>query len=319
MRSQPQMTKFIAGVHPSATDPRPLISLVTPSFNQGAYIEETIRSVLDQGYPNLEYLVLDGGSSDNSVEVIGRYADRLAYWVSERDGGQYDAISRGLQRSSGEIMGWLNSDDKQMPWTLSVVADIFSAFPQVEWITAAYPVNWNARGQAVRCAMRPGYSREAFFRGGYLPGRPWFARGYIQQESTFWRRSLWERAGGSIEARLRYAGDFELWARFFRHAELYTVEALLGGIRRHGVQKTVQHLDKYLAEAEEVLRGYGPRLPGSVESRLRYLAERSLNPQLYARLPAALRAALLRGGLLFEVPLCRWEGDHWAMRKNYVV
>lgn len=297
----------------------PTISIVTPSYNQGAYIEETIRSVLDQGYPGLEYLVLDGGSTDASPQVIRRYADRLAYWVSEPDGGQYDAISRGLQRATGEIMGWLNSDDRHMPWTLAVVAEIFAAFPQVEWITSAYPVNWNARGQAVRCAVRAGYSRELFFRGGYLPGRPWFARGYIQQESTFWRRSLWERAGGYIEAGLRYAGDYELWARFFEHAELYTVTALLGGIRKHGDQKTAQHLGRYIGEAEDVLRRYRPRLPGRAESRARYLAERTLNPGLYRRLPGALRRLALRAGWLYPVPVCRWGDGAWQLATDYVV
>lgn len=304
---------------PRAASPSPRISIVTPSYNQGPYLEETIRSVLDQGYPNLEYMIFDGGSTDDSPAIISRYADRLAFWTSERDGGQYEAIDRGLRRASGEIMGWLNSDDKQMPWTLSVVADVFSTFPEVEWVTAAYPVNWNAKGQAVRCAVRAGYSRKAFFRGGYLPGRRWFARGYIQQESTFWRRSLWERAGGYIEAGLRFAGDFELWARFYQHAELYTVEALLGGIRRHGVQKTAQHLDKYLTEAEDVLSRYGHRLPGRAESRLRYLVDRALHPQLYARLPAAARAVLLRAGLLYETPVCRWQGDRWQLGRNYIV
>lgn len=297
----------------------PRISIVTPSFNQGAYLEATLRSVLDQGYPNLEYLVLDGGSTDESVAIIERYADRLDYWVSERDGGQYDALNRGLQRSSGAIMGWLNSDDKLMPWALSVVAEVFRAFPEVEWITGGFPVQWNAAGQAVRCGVKLGYSRELFLRGGYLPGRPWFARGYLQQESTFWRRSLWERAGGSIDATLRYAGDFELWARFFTHAEPVVVGALLGGIRKHGVQKTAQYLDRYHDEAEAVLRRYPVRTPGRVESRLRYLATRVLNERLPGRLPAGARRLLVRLGLIFPVRACRWDGQGWRMTTEYVI
>src|SRR6267154_2378048 len=97
----------------------PRISIVTPSFNQGSYLEETIRSVLDQNYPNLEYVVVDGGSTDRSVEILQRYADRLAWWSSEPDGGQYAAINKGFKHTSGEIMAWINSDDKYLPWTFS--------------------------------------------------------------------------------------------------------------------------------------------------------------------------------------------------------
>lgn len=297
----------------------PRISLVTPSFNQGAYLEETLRSVLDQGYPNLEYLVLDGGSTDQSLAVIERYADRLDYWVSEPDGGQYDALNRGLGRTTGAIMGWLNSDDKLMPWALAVVADVFRSFPEIDWITGGHPVQWNAKGQAIRVGTVAGYSRELFLRGGYLPGRPWFARGYLQQESTFWRRSLWERAGGRIDAGLRYAGDFELWARFFEHSEPVVVGALLGGIRKHGVQKTAQYLDRYHDEAEAVLRRYPLRLPGRLASRLRYLASRGLNEGLPGRLPAPLRRLLVRAGVLFPVRACRWDGHSWRLISEYVI
>src|SRR5215469_5586779 len=95
----------------------PKISIVTPSFNQAEFLEETIRSVLDQNYPNLEYVVVDGGSTDGSVDIIKKYAHRLAWWVSEPDDGQYAAINKGFKHSSGEIMAWINSDDKYLPWT----------------------------------------------------------------------------------------------------------------------------------------------------------------------------------------------------------
>ena len=112
--------------------PAPRISVVTPSFNQGAFLEETLRSVLDQGYPNLEYFVIDGGSTDASVDIIRNYASRLTYWVSESDQGQYDAINKGFARSMGEIMAWLNSDDKYLPWTFSIAGEISATRPEVE-------------------------------------------------------------------------------------------------------------------------------------------------------------------------------------------
>src|SRR5215470_7311361 len=110
---------------------RPRISIVTPSFNQARFLEATIRSVLDQRYDNLEYIVVDGGSTDGSVEIIKRYADRLAFWCSEADGGHGNALNKGLRRATGEIMAWLNSDDIYWPWTLAAVAEIFEAHPDV--------------------------------------------------------------------------------------------------------------------------------------------------------------------------------------------
>src|SRR5258706_10000369 len=109
-------------------------------------------------------------------------------------------------------MARLNGDDKYLPWTFSVVAEVFAQFPEIEWVTTRWPLRWDKRGRAVRCAARAGYSRDGFFRGEYLPGD---GRPVIQQESTFWRRSLWELAGARIDTSFPLGGDFELWARFF--------------------------------------------------------------------------------------------------------
>ena len=160
----------------------PKISIVTPSFNQSRYLEDTIVSVLDQNYPNLEYVIIDGGSNDGSTEIIRRYENHLHYWVSEKDKGHGNAINKGFSHTSGEIMGWINSDDKYTPWSLEVIAEIFTLFPHVDWIVG-YNSWWNEKG-AMTSASRVHKNAVDFLLGNYK---------WVQQESVFWRRSLWER------------------------------------------------------------------------------------------------------------------------------
>lgn len=300
-------------------DVKPTISIVTPSFNQAQFLESAMHSVLSQDFGNVEYVVIDGGSSDGSREIIEKYQDRLAYWVSEPDGGQYDAINKGFAKTSGEIMAWLNSDDQYMPWAFSVVGDIFSTFPNVEWITTVYPVSWNERGHVVAVDFSGGFSRESFVKGANYPGKGSYGRRWIQQESTFWRRSLWDRAGGRLETSLSMAADFELWARFYRHTELYGVGAPIGGFRAHGNQRSVHHRAQYMAEAEQTLRSCGRWPSGKVESLFRGLCWKVFRQYSLAQLPSIVRSTMFRTRFFYPTNVVVWAGKEWEIITGFSV
>jgi glycosyltransferase involved in cell wall biosynthesis len=198
------------------------ISIVTPSFNQARFVEETINSVLGQNYENLEYVVIDGGSTDGSDALIEKYRRYLHYYVSEPDLGHGNALNKGFSQTTGHIMAWLNSDDKYLPWTFRTVSEIFEEHPDINWIVGTHGF-WNDRGALT--------NTNEFFRNivDYLSGQ----QRYIQQESVFWRRSLWEKAGGYIDESYRLMVDGELWCRFFALDRLWHVRCVLSGYRMH--------------------------------------------------------------------------------------
>jgi glycosyltransferase involved in cell wall biosynthesis len=230
----------------------PVISIVTPSFNQRAFLEAAMCSVLGDGSEPVEYVVVDGGSTDGSVEVIRDRADRLAWWCSEPDGGQYEAINKGFRHTTGEVMGWLNSSDLYLPWTIATVRRVFAEFPEVDWICAMTKCCVEEDGTFRDMRESPGFSRNAFLSGIHGSGTNF---DFIQQETCFWRRSLWEKAGGAIKGDYRHAGDFHLWSEFFDHACLTGLALPLAAFRYHGEQRSAQ--ETYLREVAEILRKAG--------------------------------------------------------------
>lgn len=219
----------------------PRISIVTPVFNRVEFLEDTIVSVISQGYPDLEYIIIDGGSTDGSLEIIKKYEKAISVVISEPDKGMYAAIQKGFDRSTGEIMAWLNSDDKYKPGSLFMTASIFND-TGVEWISGMSSL-FNKDGYCVKTNNLTKWSKSLFWFNDFS---------WIQQESIFWKRSLWERSGGYVSTDLKYAGDFELWCRFFDHAELYSIYTSLAGFRLHGSQITAEFKSEYETEATNI-------------------------------------------------------------------
>lgn len=290
----------------------PTITVVTPCLDRVDTIEHTICSVLDQGHPGLEYVVVDGGSTDGTVDIIRRYERFLAGWTSEPDAGQYAAVAKGFARTRGEVMAWLSADDVYLPGALAVVSDVFSAFPEVAWLTSAFPTLLNEQGQVVDCRFQGGVSAAAILAGDHIPGPG--ARS-IQQESTFWRRSLWEAQGG-FDSRWGLAGDFALWVRFLRAAPLHAVASPLGAFRLRAGQRS-ERLDDYARECAALLEEESSRsarlaAPGLTRRALRRLVEyRTLSG-----LPRPLTQAAASMGLLRQAPGISWSVERrcWEQR-----
>lgn len=287
---------------------RPTISVVTPSFNQAEFLEQTMRSVLGQGYPALEYVVIDGGSSDGSAAIVERHASSLRHWVSERDTGLGNALNKGFAHTSGDVMAWLNSDDMYTPWALGVVAEIFARFPHVHWLMGL-PAWWNRAGVMTRVRMTHKNMYD------YLLGD--FA--WIQQESVFWRRSLWDAVGGRIDESYELMVDGELWTRFFLHAPLYTVDAVLGGYRAYGTNRAAVHREKVLVEMRRAITEMAARVDPRVLETARSLARlREAKRRHGQPVPDDMAFARTHGPAAVEAlqhaayPHIAWRNEQWV-------
>jgi glycosyltransferase involved in cell wall biosynthesis len=224
-------------------DTPPTIALVTPSFEQGRFLERTIRSVLQQNYPALEYVVQDGGSSDESMEVIRRYADRLFAWGSEPDEGQADAINRGFAQTSGEIMGWLNSDDLLLPGSLAYIADYFARHPDVD-VVYGDRILIDEDDREIGAWILPAHDDDILRLTDYVP-----------QETLFWRRRAWDAAGSVLDLTYEFAADWDLLLRLQEtSARMMHVPRFLGAFRVHQAQKSQAQRMVGDDEVERLLR-----------------------------------------------------------------
>ena len=276
------------------------VSIVTPNLNRAHFLRQTMDSVLAAECADLAYVVMDGGSNDGSLAVIEERRRHLHAVVSEPDGGVYEALNRGFAQTDGEVMGWINSGDIIFPDSLSIICEIFEQHPQIEWLTSHVLSFLDESGRLVEQHVHPGVARESYLRGEHLQGfSPGRTLSLIQQESTFWRRSLWEKAGARLDTSLRLAADFELWTRFFEYAELWSVSAPLGAFRRHADQLSGAGWNAYLAEAHKVLTSRGTK-PNS------QLAQ-TLSVGLRRNLPRALRPVAHALKLFSPAPQCNFD------------
>ncbi|MGC2193893.1 MAG: glycosyltransferase family 2 protein [Terriglobales bacterium] len=303
-QSTPNPINSPAGLIP-ARPAWPKICLVTPVWNSARYLEAAIRSVLSQGYPNLEYIIVDGGSTDGSLAIISKYESQLHSWISEPDRGMYDAINKGFARSAGELMGWISATDMLHAGSLFVVGGVFQTFPAVEWITGR-PTGFNDDGMGVEVLNLRRWSRMAFLAG---------ANRYIQQESTFWRRSLWERAGSRVDDSRRNGSDFELWLRFFRYAKLYSVDALIGGFRSHPDSLGLQNLAECHQIHDEMIEKEIASIPhaGTLKQFRAFSAKVMSIPSLEKRWRKLVLNSLIRLPGSERAPIIRYRNSSWVM------
>lgn len=226
----------------------PRVSVITPSYNQGEFIEKTILSVHTQGYPNLEHLVIDGGSTDATPSILARHRASFAYCVSEPDHGQGEAINKGLRRATGDLLCWLNSDDSFEPGTLAFVGAYFNHHPEVDMIAGSVR-RVDAQGHELKVDLGRYDGREQLL--SYWHGY------FMHQPSIFWRRRVYEALGG-VNERLNLTMDFDYWLRAAKRFQLVSVDQILASTILHDRQKTAGGYARYRRhQLKDALHHYG--------------------------------------------------------------
>lgn len=231
---------------------KPKITIVTPTYNSEKYLEKCILSIKNQKYDNYEHIIVDGGSTDGTLDIIKKYEGTYPMkWISEPDEGMYDAINKGFRMADGDIYAWLNSDDFYFPWTFYVVANVFQN-KGIKWLTGI-PSNTRQFGICDITYQLPNLPTvycTPLIRKGVYDGRTMY---FVQQESCFWSSELWKQTGG-IEVKYKMAGDYFLWKKFAQKARLYTIQCNLASFRVHGKQKSGD-IDAYYREVGRKEKG----------------------------------------------------------------
>ncbi len=273
----------------------PKFAVITPSFNQGSYIEETIRSVLLQNYPNLEFIIIDGESDDNSAEIIRDHQDHLAYWVSEPDNGQSDAINKGFKIATGEVLTWLNSDDYYLPGTLHKVANYFLEHPDVDCVYGDLHIV-DENGELLYISKASQYDYRTMLYGG--------AR--VPQPASFFRKRILDRVG-LLDPSLFYTMDIDLFIRFGQHNVNFAhIPHPLAAFRMHKINKT-QDVKSFKKEVRFLTTKHAGRF--FENKRLQNIVLGVM--QAYYRLRAFSRRGLTRGDFIpFRTRWARWKISH---------
>lgn len=260
----------------------PKISIVTPSYNQAEFIEETILSVLEQHYPNLEYIIIDGGSDDRSADIIKKYDKFISYWVSEKDQGQTDALIKGFNLATGVILAWLNSDDVYLPSTLHEVGEIFANSRDGNLhVIYGNALFIDRSGRPFR------YQREIHFNK-FL----WlYGYNYIPQSSTFWTREIYDGVGG-LDRRFDLAMDADLWIRFSEKTQIRHFNKYWSKMRFYPEQKNSKFRAGSDTEFSEIRKRTIGRDIGPLEFRIKRMAAKSARG--FLRLPTHVRNKLLK-------------------------
>jgi glycosyltransferase involved in cell wall biosynthesis len=232
---------------------RPRFAIVTPSFNTAQYIGDAVRSVLDQRYPNVDYLVMDGGSSDGTVEILRSFGDPVR-WVSQKDEGQADAIRRGFERTEGEILTWLNSDDYFCPGAFEAVAEYFTRHPEVDVVYG--DANYvDQRGELIsRCVHVEPFNRKRLFRYS----------DFIVQPAAFFRRRAYEAVGG-VDPKFHWALDYDLWLKMAGRFKFAYLPKVLASYRWLGNNKSAVGGAQRLDEIASMFRGMGMSPPAYIQ------------------------------------------------------
>lgn len=226
------------------------ISIITPSYNQAHFIEETIKSVFSQkGDFDLEMIIVDGGSTDGTVEILKKYSDKII-WISEKDNGQADAVNKGISMSSGEIIGWLNSDDLYLENTLKIVSDHFMANDNCDWLFGKCKII-DSKGNSTR-SLNTKYKDYHLLRYSY---KKLLVENFISQPAVFFRRSLFIKYG-PLNIEYNYAMDYDLWLRFGKISHPCIVNEYLAAFRKHPGSKSENSYKKQFREEYKIAKLY---------------------------------------------------------------